>query len=265
MSSAFRIASLLGIVSAFAIAQSSGVFAQTTINQIGIVNKVKVVAPPKKPTGPVDHLFTAQCKVDLKYEPVCAVTKHRVVVTYSNTCFAQLDGATPLFSGECPPFNCSSVYAPVCARPDIDKSLPDIALKETPIQPFINSCMATIRASEYYLRTPDGKFEQKSKSAFRVLRQYPDDIYYQARFKTPPYPIETWNFVCPSPPESADPKHASCPEVIDYVCAEDQNGFPRLYKNRCFAVLAGADPNAYNDANGKSNVNRCDRLKRVAP
>ena len=49
------------------------------------------------------------------YQPVCARSKKRVLVTYANACAARSVNAWIVSDGVCPD-NCPSVYKPVCAR-----------------------------------------------------------------------------------------------------------------------------------------------------
>jgi hypothetical protein len=49
------------------------------------------------------------------YQPVCAKSRKRALVTYANACAAGLDRARIVSDGACPD-NCPQTYKPVCAR-----------------------------------------------------------------------------------------------------------------------------------------------------
>ena len=49
------------------------------------------------------------------YQPVCARSRKRVLVTYANACAARAILARIVSDGVCPD-NCPSIYKPVCAR-----------------------------------------------------------------------------------------------------------------------------------------------------
>jgi hypothetical protein len=49
------------------------------------------------------------------YQPVCARSRKRVMVTYANACAARADQARVVADGSCPA-DCPPGYAPVCAR-----------------------------------------------------------------------------------------------------------------------------------------------------
>lgn len=49
------------------------------------------------------------------YQPVCARSRKRVMVTYANACAARADRARVIADGACPA-DCPTRYAPVCAR-----------------------------------------------------------------------------------------------------------------------------------------------------
>lgn len=49
------------------------------------------------------------------YQPVCARSRKRVLVTYANACVARANLGHIVADGVCPE-NCPSVYKPVCAR-----------------------------------------------------------------------------------------------------------------------------------------------------
>lgn len=49
------------------------------------------------------------------YQPVCARSRKRVLVTYANICAARSVQARVVSDGVCPD-NCPSIYKPVCAR-----------------------------------------------------------------------------------------------------------------------------------------------------
>lgn len=54
-----------------------------------------------------------ECSV--AYQPVCARSRRRVLVTYANACAARANRARIVSDGVCPE-NCPSIYKPVCAR-----------------------------------------------------------------------------------------------------------------------------------------------------
>ncbi len=49
------------------------------------------------------------------YQPVCARSRRRVLVTYANACVARANLARIVGDGACPD-DCPSIYKPVCAR-----------------------------------------------------------------------------------------------------------------------------------------------------
>jgi hypothetical protein len=71
---------------------------------------------------PQDHSAEAQwqpvihpAECSHAYQPVCAKSRRRVLVTYANACAARSSLARIVSDGACPD-NCPSIYKPVCAR-----------------------------------------------------------------------------------------------------------------------------------------------------
>ena len=64
------------------------------------------------------------------YQPVCARSRKRVLVTFANACIARASLARIVSDGACPQ-DCPSVYKPVCARDVNDKR-----------RTFMNACAA---------------------------------------------------------------------------------------------------------------------------
>lgn len=89
--------------------------------------------PARAQGQPVIRL--GECAV--AYQPVCARSRKRVLVTYANACVARATLARIVSDGECPE-NCPSIYKPVYARDANGKR-----------RAFMNACTAktTMRKS----------------------------------------------------------------------------------------------------------------------
>jgi hypothetical protein len=112
-------------------------------------------------------------------------------------------------------------------------------LRPPEIKAFINECFA--RAHEVVRLTRDTPpiLDAEIYGEVTILRKYGDDLHQYPRDQRYHYfgrsGMEDFGHVCPK----------SCPEGGLVVCAVDHNNVPRLYKNRCSAVLAGADPTRF--------------------
>jgi hypothetical protein len=184
-----------------------------------------------------------------EWKPVCAVTLNRVAVTYPNHCMAQLDNAFIIDNKPCPiAASCAPTYEPVCGRPQRRRHIEDLtdALAPPKIRHFINECFARAQSVVRLSReSPPGLWEDHYGDV-TILRRYGDDLYqYPNGLRYQYYGrsgLEDYADVCPK----------TCPEGGLVVCAVDHNNIPRLYKNRCSAVLAGADPTRFRVGDIKS-------------
>jgi hypothetical protein len=253
---------LLGVAAALPLALTLPAAAekQTTVtNVLSPFSTIQVIGsrPPPKPP----YQWSPECNQGfIEWKPVCAVTRHRIVVTYSNRCMAEIDGAVVIMDRECPRrVSCPYTYEPVCARiMRINRSGRELPLKEAlkppPLEPFINECFAKTLPDRVAGQVPPIEAERELQQEITILRKYGDDIYFQ----TPPKHargkdkdkdkdighkyryygrtgLEDFGEVCPT----------RCPEGGLLVCARDHNGLYRLYKNRCSAIMDGADPNVF--------------------
>lgn len=199
--------------------------------------------------GPKPHWAPECNKGFSEWKPVCAVTFNRVAVTYPNRCMAELDSAFIIDNYACPiAATCAPTYEPVCGRP-LDHHPHrrhsgglgglEEALRPPAIRPFINECFA--RAQEVVQLTQDTPpiIDIDFYGDVTILRRYGDDLQqYPKDHRYRHYGksgLEDFGNICPK----------SCPEGGLVVCAVDHNNVPRLYKNKCSAVLAGADPNRF--------------------
>jgi len=219
--------------------------AETVVNNVlSPFSTVKILG--SRP-GPKPH-WTPECNQGFTgWKPVCAVTLNRVVVTYPNQCMAQLDNAVIIDERPCPiAVNCAPTYEPVCGRPERERPVEDLAdaLRPPIIRTYINECFA--RAHEVIRLSPEmpPTLDPELYGHVTVIRRYGDDLY---QYSLPEHlheqrylyygrsGIEIFGDVCPR----------TCPEGGLVVCAVDHNNVPRLYKNRCSAVLDGADPTRF--------------------
>jgi hypothetical protein len=237
----FRVLRIIGpllCAIAFAIGESPPVSAETVVNNIlSPFSQIRIVGSRPSPRPP--YLWSAECNQGFtEWRPVCAVTRSRVAVTYSNQCMAELDGAVVIFPDECPRrVSCAYTYEPVCARVNRPPNLPlDEALKSPPLRPFINECFTRTLPDRVRGETPPPEATEELSREVTVLRKYGDDIYHGPGARYRYYArtgLEDFAEVCPR----------SCPEGGLVVCALDHNNVFRLYKNRCSAILTGANPN----------------------
>lgn len=219
--------------------ESSPLSADTIVNNIlSPFSSVQIIGSRPGPRPP--YLWSPECNQGFsEWKPVCAVTRSRIAVTYSNKCMAELDGAITLYDDECPRrVSCSFAYEPVCARINRTGPLPlDEALKSPPLKPFINECFTRTLPDRVRGEVPPAEATQELAREITVLRSYGDELHpgprsgaryrYYGRSG-----IEDFADVCPR----------SCPEGGLVVCALDHNNVFRLYKNKCSAVMAGANP-----------------------
>jgi hypothetical protein len=167
------------------------------------------------------------CSVEFK--PVCGRTRQNIMVTYSNQCFAEQDGAHIVDPTDaCPPIACPATYEPVCGRrslradgpPDGERRgrrgpnrPPPGAVSGGPFEliPYYNECAAK----------QDGAVPLTNYSE-RRFRHVEHRYFYSD--------VVDFNSVCPK----------TCSGRIELVCGEDEAGKLRLYANRCSAILEGA-------------------------
>jgi hypothetical protein len=168
------------------------------------------------------------------YKPVCARTRSNIVATYSNNCIAVADGAIVIYEVACrTELQCSFIYRPICARKLVaneQKVLTHVLV------PYFNKCAAEKDTDE---NNPNGAVPLTIKG-----EQFPE------RKITDPRQVVNIENVCPRSQDDCGPA-ISDPKKL--VCASDKDGVPRLYRNKCLAVFAGADPHKYN------NLSPCDR------
>ena len=159
-----------------------------------------------------------------EWKPVCARTRQNIVARYSNSCFAEQDGALVIGGPEeCELITCAAIYEPVCARIIIDQGSGDelidreTAKKRRPElliyknKAFFNACAAQEISKATVLTTySEGR---PRYSEHRHIRGAVD-----------------FNSVCPT----------TCSGRVELVCGRDDQGKERLYANRCSAILEGA-------------------------
>ena len=231
---------LLVFVGVLLILDSPLSFAQTIVNNIlSPFTTIKIVGsrPGPKPQ------WAPECNQGFsEWKPVCAVTLNRVTVTYPNQCMAQLDNAFVIENEACPiAASCAPTYEPVCGRPRRDHEVGNLddALRPPEIKAFINECYAraheVVRLTREYPPIPDVDYYGN----VTILRKYGDNLHQYSHDQRYHYygrsGMEHFEAVCPK----------TCPEGGLVVCAVDHNNVARLYKNRCSAVLAGADPTRF--------------------
>ncbi len=221
--------------------------AETVVNNIlSPFTSIKIIGsrPGPKPQ------WAAECNQGFtEWKPVCAVTLNRVAVTYPNHCMAQLDNAFVIDNRPCPiAMSCGATYEPVCGRPHHRRQPQDLddALRPPEIKTFINECFARAQEVVRLTREKPPQLDAEFYGNVTVTRRYGDDLYqYPNGLRYRYYGrsgLEDYADVCPK----------TCPEGGLVVCAVDHNNIPRLYKNRCSAVLAGADPTRFREGDIKS-------------
>jgi hypothetical protein len=159
-----------------------------------------------------------------EWKPVCARTRQNIVARYSNSCYAEQDGAIVIGPPEeCELISCPAIYEPVCARIIIDTKNNDELIdreRARTMNPasliylnkaYFNECAAR----EIGRGTPLISYSEGR-------HRYSEHKYYKG--------VVDINSVCPT----------TCSGKIDLVCARDDHGKERLYANRCSAVLEGA-------------------------
>ena len=245
------------LASALAFVERSPLSAQqTTVNNIlSPFSTIKIIGSRPAPQPP--YRWAPECNQGFtEWKPVCAVTRNRIALTYPNQCMAELDGAIVFdHHRECPrAVSCGYTYEPVCARINYPGRKPlSEALKPPPLTAFINECFARTLPDLIKGEAPPQEATDELAREVTILRNYGDDIYHRPpprhhsrggpssghQFKEQRYHyygrtgLEDFAEVCPK----------SCPEGGLVVCALDHNNVFRLYKNKCSAVLAGANPN----------------------
>ncbi len=227
---------LLVFAGVLVVADSPLLFAQPVDSPFSTIKIIGSRPGPKPQWAPeCNQGFT-------EWKPVCAVTINRVTVTYPNYCMAQLDNAFVIDEEPCPITpSCAPTYEPVCGRPHRNREIRDLndALRPPEIREFINECFARANLVIRLTRNSPPDLREDRYGEVTILRRYGDDLYQYLRGQRYNYygrsGIEAYGEVCPK----------SCPEGGLVVCAVDHNNIPRLYKNRCSAVLAGADPTRY--------------------
>lgn len=236
-------ACLLILASLLLVMRTAPASAQVTINNIlSPFSSVKVIGSRPGPRPP--YQWGPECNQGFtEWKPVCAVNRNRIVLTYSNRCMAELDGSVVLYPDECPRrINCSYTYEPVCARVNRQGPVPlEEALRPPVLRPFINECFTRTLPDRVRGESPPPEATQELEREITILRRYGDEMYHHhprdregGRYRYYGRSgIEDFAEVCPR----------SCPEGGILVCALDHNNVFRLFKNRCSAVLAGANPN----------------------
>ena len=253
----------LALICFFAIPESAQLLAETIVNNVlSPFSSIKIIG-----SRPAPKLqWTPDCnKGFTEWKPVCAVTLNRITVTYSNHCMAQLDNAIIIDDRPCPiamgEVTCAPTYEPVCGRPQHQRPTEDLAdaLQPPPNKRFLNECYARAGREVRQSKSSPTEFDEEFYGHVTILRKYGDDLfqYSDDRHSRDRHSrdrrsrdrhvrdlrysyfgqtgIENFADICPK----------VCPEGGLVVCAVDHNGVPRLYKNRCSAVLAGADPSQY--------------------
>jgi hypothetical protein len=233
-------AALLTLTGALICAANSPASAEIVINNVlSPFSSVKITGSRPGPRPP--YSWAPECNQGFsEWRPVCAVNRNRLVLTYPNRCMAELDAAVVLFPDECPRrVSCSFTYEPVCAR--INRAGGPVPLEEAlrppVLRPFINECFTRTLPDRVRGEAPPPEATEELSREITILRRYGDEIYHSG------YPggryryygrsgIEDFAEVCPR----------SCPEGGLLVCALDHNNVFRLFKNRCSAILAGANP-----------------------
>lgn len=224
------------------VADSPRISADTIVNNIlSPFSTIKIIG--SRP-GPRPH-WSRECNQGFsEWRPVCGVTLNRVAVTYPNRCMAELDNAIVIDEERpCPiSASCAPTYEPVCGRLPPDGPLDfEAALRPPTVKAFINECFA--RAPMVFRLTtdnPPGLVPEQFNGDVLIIRKYGDDLFrYPQHSQRYNYygrsGLEDFSEVCPK----------SCPEGGLVVCAVDHNNVPRLYKNRCSAIKAGADLSRY--------------------
>ena len=168
------------------------------------------------------------CSVE--YKPVCARTRQNIIVTYSNQCFAEQDGAHLVDPTDaCPPIACPATYEPVCGRRSLRAEGPleegERRGRRGPYRPFPGAISrGSFELIPYYnecAAKKDGAVPLTNFSERRFKHSEHRYIYSD---------IIDFNTVCPR----------TCSGRIELICGEDEAGKLRLYANRCSAILEGA-------------------------
>jgi len=236
MKRAFWLVAALGFAFVSVLVASSPLSAETIVNNtFSPFSRIQVIGSRPGPKPP--YKWAPECNQGhSEWRPVCAVTRSRIVVTYSNRCMAELDGAVVILPEECPRrVSCSYTYEPVCARINRPPDLTfDEALKTPPLRPFINECFTRTLPDRVRGEAPPPVAREELRSEITILRRYGDELYpggarYQLYGHTG---LEDFAQVCPT----------TCPEGGLVVCALDHNNVFRLFKNVCSAIMAGANP-----------------------
>jgi len=244
MGKALLSACVLSLVGALLWFDSAPVSAQgVTVNNIlSPFSTVKVIGSRPGPRPP--YQWAPECNQGFtEWKPVCAVNRNRLVLTYSNKCMADLDGSVVLYADECPRrIACSYTYEPVCARINRLGPLPlEEALKPPQLRPFINECFTRTLPDRVRGEAPPPEATQELEREITILRRYGDDMHMHNHYGREGHRyrhygrsgIEDFAEVCPR----------SCPDGGVLVCALDHNNVFRLFKNKCSAILAGANSN----------------------
>lgn len=183
------------------------------------------------PRGPQARPFNCSAE----WIPVCARTRSNIVARYSNSCFAEQDGAIVIGNQrECetlpPAPSCPAIYEPVCARiivranrPDepIDRRIAEEIMEKEPRtlvfrnKAFFNDCAAR-EIGRGTVLTPYSEGRNRSHG------HYLEHKFFRG--------VVDMASVCPT----------TCSGRIDLVCGKDDEGRERLYANRCSAILEGA-------------------------
>ena len=81
---------------------SSPLSAETIVNNVlSPFSTIQIVGSRPGPRPPFP--WSPECNQGFsEWRPVCAVTRNRITITYSNKCMAELDGAITLYDEECP-------------------------------------------------------------------------------------------------------------------------------------------------------------------
>jgi hypothetical protein len=225
MNKAISAVCLLSFASTLILAQNSPSSGEAKVQINNILSPFSTIVVVKPYPHPEYLEYFKKCNQGfVEWKPVCAITRNRIAATYSARCFAVLDGATPIADEACPAEKpCSSVYEPVCAR--VAAYSPDAA-EPFEVKPYINGCIA-----------------EKADGYEATLRKHGDPLYRQHEQRISRHQDQKIRFAAIEAFDSVCPK--TCSDKIELICAQHQSGEARLYKNRCSAILAGADPNKY--------------------
>jgi hypothetical protein len=159
-----------------------------------------------------------------KWEPVCARTPRNIIARYSNSCFAEQDGAVVIGPPEqCELIDCPAIYEPVCARIIIDKRNNDELIDREKAKTMNPAALIFLNKAYF------NECAAREIGRGTPLASYSDSRHRYSEHKRYRGVVDI-NSVCPT----------TCSGKIELVCGRDDQGKERLYANRCSAVLEGA-------------------------